>query len=128
VTLFPYKTLFRSSASFGDDEIVFGTLDINPIRLIVSRGKERKRIFNQQLPGPIELRKEKEEFKLVSPSVGDVDLAPLLKPMLASLPISAVKDPHRSCTRGSSKPLEVMRFLESLNGLRSNIFKLIPLP
>jgi len=105
----------------GDDDIIFGTKNINPITLVISRSKDSRRILNQDLPGPIELRKEGDEFKLVSMFPVDTRFKSILTPLIASIPFSTSKDSKHTCREGSSKPLELSGLLNSINLLRYSL-------
>ncbi len=112
----------------GDDFVRLGTKNINPITLLAFRSaKEEKPIFQQDLPGPVELRREGETFKITTPIPVDSGLHLTHGPMLSVMPFRIKRERSPSCTPGGSQPLDVTGILNTLTNLRARISNTFPL-
>ncbi len=104
----------------GDDTVRIGTQNINPMTLLVFRSaKDSKPILQQDIPGPVELRREGTVFKITAPIPIDGGLRLPITPMLAAMPLRVKKIPSAACTTASSRPLDVTGILSTVANLRT---------
>jgi hypothetical protein len=112
----------------GDDFVKIGTNNINPITVLVfGSSKDKKPIFQQDIPGPVEIRKEDHLFKIMSPLPVDAGLRSALTPMLTFMPLTIRRDDSHSCTKRNSRPLDLTALVNSVGILRSRISNTFPL-
>jgi hypothetical protein len=111
----------------GDDVVKIGTKNLNPISLLIFKsGKDLKPVFEQELPGPIELRRNGETFRLTSPLVIDDSLKSSVAPFFSSIPLKITRDDTLSCTKFQSQPLDLTLLVNLASSLRSRLINLIP--
>ncbi len=112
----------------GDDFIRIGTKNINPITVLAFRSaKEEKPIFQQDLPGPVELHREGELFKITTPLPVDSGLEHASGSLLSAMPFRIRGDLAASCTPSGSQPLDVTGTLNALVNLRNAVSNTLPL-
>lgn|GEM_PF-4476456 len=110
------------------DAVKIGTKNLNPITLLIFKSaKDEKPTFEQELPGPIELRRNGETFTLTSPFVIDDSLKSSIAPLFASTPLKVIRDDAVSCTKSKSDPFDLTLIANVIGTLRSRIINSIPL-
>lgn len=111
----------------GDDIMKIGTKNINPITMLAFRNsKDEKPIFQQALPGPVEIRKEGALFKITTPIPIDSGLQLATGSILSIIPFRIKRERIASCTPSDSRPLDVTGVLSSVVNLRNQISNTIP--
>jgi hypothetical protein len=112
----------------GDDVMKIGTKNINPITVLAFRNAtDEKPIFQQDLPGPVELRREGALFKITTPIPVDSGLQLATDSMLSVMPFRIKRERTASCTPSGSRPLDVTGVLNTVINLRNRISNTLPL-
>jgi hypothetical protein len=112
----------------GDDSVRIGTKNINPITVLVFPSeKAQQPSFQQEITGPVELRREGVLFKITIPASPNLNLQTGLSPMLSNFLLGVKRDLSQRCSKGKSRPLDLTGVANSLNSLRSRITNALPL-
>jgi hypothetical protein len=106
-----------------------GTVNINPITVKAIVGKNAQRpLLEQNIPGPIELHKSGDVYKLFGPAIAT--LVPLTK--LASsapkLPFTVSRDTDTDCTRENAQPIDFSGLVAHAQRLQGQIQSLLSGP
>lgn len=109
-------------ASIGQSEIKIGTLGINPISLRLLRGApELPPLFEQKVPGPIEMRAHGDSYDFFAPSSTTLGGA-VPRFQLSQTPrIVEVTDPNGACTADKAHAFDLGPTMQGLEALSSTI-------
>jgi len=105
------------------ESLRFGTLGVNPIKAQIFRGSgESRPLFEQTLPGPIELRPRANTYEIVAPQL------PGLRTLSApsTVPLSLQSAPTTSCSRETAKAFDLTPFLRMAEALTERLRGVLP--
>ena len=105
------------------ESVRLGTTGVNPMTAQLYRGEGvSKPLFEQTLPGPIELRIRKNSYELVAPQLPALQSVP----RTATAPLSLEQTDRTSCLRENALAFDLTPYLQKVAALSENLRRVLP--